>query len=152
MCLVTRNGKPVKNCLVSGTKALHHVFPRLIFPIDREYTQTFFGWRNPEFQDNPRDCFILIFVSVADLAKRVNPAHFVGEGWMSSLAKILDNAIIGYCVKHGLKSENAQYQQKKRAVDKAMERRAKELGIWEAIKAEADKRADAILIHRSGNR
>ena len=71
---------------------------------------------------------------------------------MSSPAKILDNAIIGYCVKHGLKSENTRYQQKKRAVYQAMEKRAKELGIWEAIKAEADRRADAGLIPRRGNR
>jgi hypothetical protein len=116
LCLVTRDGKPVRNTLVSGSKALHHVLPRLVFPIDREYTQTFFDWHNPEFQYNPRDCFILIFVSLADLAKRVNPEHLVGDRWMTSPAKILDNAIVGYCVKHGLKSESTRYQTKKRAV------------------------------------
>jgi hypothetical protein len=140
MCLVTKNGKPIKNRLVSGSKALHHVLPELVSPIDREYTQTFFGWHNPEFQNNPRDCFNLIFLSLADLAKKIKPAHLVGEGWMSSPAKILDNAIIGYCVKHGLKSENTRYQQKQRAVHKAMVKRAKELGMWEAIKAEAVKK------------
>src|SRR5262249_26684642 len=38
-------------------------FPELVFPIDREYTQTFFGWRNPEFQNNPRDCFMVSFLA-----------------------------------------------------------------------------------------
>lgn len=151
MCLVTKNGTPVKNGLVSGTKALHHVLPRLVFPIDREYTQTFFGWHNSEFQNNPRGCFTLIFVSLADLATRISLARFPSEGWTSSPAKIIDNAIVGYCVKHGLKSENTQYQQKKRAFDQALRKRAKELGIWEAIEVEANKRANTVPISRSGS-
>ena len=48
MSLVTTIGGPVKNKLVSGTKALHHVLPQLVFPVDREYTQTFFAWHNSE--------------------------------------------------------------------------------------------------------
>jgi hypothetical protein len=148
MCLVTKKGKPVTNKLVSGSKALHHVLPKLVIPIDREYTQTFFGWHNSEFQYNPRDCFNLIFLSLADLAKQIKPARLVGEGWMSNPPKILDNAMIGYCVKHGLKSENTQYQQKQRAAYQAMKKRARELGIWEAIEAEAAKNANAVLIHR----
>jgi hypothetical protein len=151
MCLVTKNGKPVKNKVVSGTKALHHVLPKLVFPVDREYTQTFFGWHNPEFQDNPRDCFVLIFSSLAELAREVNLANFVGKGWTSSPAKILDNAIVGYCVKHGLRSENTRYQQKQRDELKALKKRAKELGIWEEIKSESLKRANATPIQRKGN-
>jgi hypothetical protein len=63
---------------------------------------------------------------------------------MSSPTKILDNAIVGYCVRRGLKSENSSYQKKKRAENQLMVRRAKELGIWDAIEAEAAKRADAV--------
>jgi hypothetical protein len=140
MCLVTKGGKPVKNKVVSGTKALHHVFPTLVFPADREYTQTFFGWRNPEFQNNPRDCFMVMFLALSELAKVIKPAHFVGEGWMSSPAKILDNAIIGYCVKHELKSESTLYQQKKRVYYQSLKKRAKELGIWDSIEAEINEK------------
>jgi hypothetical protein len=32
--------------IVSGTKALHHVLPELVPPMDRAYTQTFFLWHN----------------------------------------------------------------------------------------------------------
>jgi hypothetical protein len=39
ICLVTKHGQPVRNRLVSGSKALHHVLPTLVFPIDREYTR-----------------------------------------------------------------------------------------------------------------
>lgn len=115
VCLVTKNGRPVRNRLVSGSKALHHVLPNLVFPIDREYTQTFFGWHNPEFQYNPRECFNIIFLSIAELASQVVPSRLAGSGWLSSPAKILDNAIVGYCVKNGLESESTQYQKKRRA-------------------------------------
>ncbi len=128
MRLVTKKGQPVKNKLVSGSKALHHVLPNLVFPIDREYTQTFFGWHNPEFQNKPKDCFILIFVTLADLATRVHPKQFIGDRWMSSPTKILDNAIVGFCIKHSLKSENTRYEQKRRATQKALKKLVKELG------------------------
>lgn len=34
--------------LVAGTKALHHLLPNLVVPIDREFTGSFFGWHRPE--------------------------------------------------------------------------------------------------------
>ncbi len=141
ICLVTKHGQPVKNRLVSGSKALHHVLPALVFPIDREYTQTFFGWHNPEFQYNPRDCFEVIFSALAETARTVTPSRFVCEGWMSSPTKILDNAVVGYCVAHGLQSQNTRHQQKKQSEYNALVRRAKELGIWEAVRAEAERKA-----------
>jgi hypothetical protein len=144
ICLVTKHGQPVRNRLVSGSKALHHVLPALVFPIDREYTQTFFNWHNPQFQYNPRGCFEVIFLALAETARAVKPRRFVGEGWMSSPTKILDNAIVGYCVKHGLKSETTRHQQNKRAENKALVNRAKELGIWDAIKAESESRAKKV--------
>ncbi len=144
ICLVTQTGQPIRNRLVSGSKALHHVLPTLVFPIDREYTQTFFNWHNPEFQYNPRDCFEVIFLALAETARAVKPRRFVGEGWMSSPAKILDNAIVGYCVKHGLKSETTRHQQTKQAEYRALVKRAKELGIWDAIRAETESRAKKV--------
>ena len=146
VCLVTKNGQPVKNRLVSGTKALHHVLPKLIFPIDREYTQTFFGWHNPEFQNNPRDCFMVAFLALAGLAKTVKPARLVGEGWMSSPAKILDNAIVGYCVKRRLESENTRHEKKKRAQDKVVSRRAKEIQFSDS---DGQSRKEMVIIPES---
>jgi hypothetical protein len=138
MCLVTKNGQPISNKLVSGSKALHHVLPALVFPIDREYTQTFFGWHNPEFQYNPRACFDVAFLALAETARKVKPDQFVGEGWMSNPTKILDNAIVGFCIKHGLQSENTRHQQKKRGEYKRLVKRAKELRIWDTIRADAE--------------
>jgi hypothetical protein len=36
--------------LVSSTKALHHLLPDLIVPMDRAFTGAFFGWSNHEWQ------------------------------------------------------------------------------------------------------
>ena len=47
--------------LVPVTKALHHVLPELVVPMDREYTQMFFGWQNPRFQYRQRECFVEAF-------------------------------------------------------------------------------------------
>src|SRR5260221_103336 len=44
--------------LVAGTKALHHILPELVVPMDREYTQLLFGWQNPRFQYAQRECFL----------------------------------------------------------------------------------------------
>jgi hypothetical protein len=129
LCLVTKQGDPVRNRLVSGAKALHHVLPKLVFPIDREYTQTFFGLSTQEFQYNPRDSFTLMFLSLANLAAKVNPAQYVADRWFSSPAKILDNAVVGYCLKHGLRSENRKYQQKRSADLQALKKHLREVGM-----------------------
>jgi hypothetical protein len=80
--------------LVSGTKTLHHVLPDLVVPMDRAYTQAFFGWHNPQFQYGQRECFLEAFEAFACIARSVNPASYVGPDWRSSRTKILDNAVV----------------------------------------------------------
>ena len=66
---------------------------------------------------------------------------------MSSPTKILDTAIVGYCAKRGLESENTRHQKNKRARYQAMVKRAKELGIWDAMEArscQADRRGSVL--------
>jgi hypothetical protein len=59
--------------LVSGTKALHHLLPDLVVPMDRAYTQKFFGWHNPEFQYSQSRCFREAFSAFAHIARSANP-------------------------------------------------------------------------------
>ena len=80
--------------LVSGTKTLHHILPDLVVPMDRAYTQVFFGWGNPRFQYRQRDCFVEAFEAFVEIARSVEPAKFVGAGWRSSRTKVLDNALV----------------------------------------------------------
>jgi hypothetical protein len=81
--------------LVPVTKALHHVLPELLVPMDREYTQQFFGWQNPQFQYGQRDCFVEAFNAFARIARAVNPSQYLNRGWNSSRTKVVDNALVG---------------------------------------------------------
>jgi hypothetical protein len=89
--------------LVPGTKALHHLLPDLIVPEDRAYTQRFFGYHNPEFQGqygSQKPVFVNTFVTFARIARAVDVASYVGTGqpWRTSRGKVIDNAIVGFCV------------------------------------------------------
>jgi hypothetical protein len=84
-----------KTRIVPGSKALHHLLPELVVPIDRAYTQPFFQWANPTFQHFPERCFREAFDSFARIAREANPSQYVGDGWYTSRAKIIDNAIVG---------------------------------------------------------
>lgn len=89
--------------LVPVTKTLHHMLPELVVPMDREYTQIFFGWQNPQFQYRQRNCFVEAFGAFAQIARIVDPLKYVGPGWNSSRTKVIDNAIVGLvqCAKGG---------------------------------------------------
>jgi hypothetical protein len=88
-----------KATLVPCTKALHHLLPDLVVPINREYTQAFFGWHNPEFQRRQSECFAQAFAAFVDIARDTNPQQYVrGEGWHTSRTKVIDNALVSLLV------------------------------------------------------
>jgi NTP pyrophosphatase (non-canonical NTP hydrolase) len=82
--------------IVATTKALHHILPELFVPIDRQYTATFFEWYDNELQNDQRRVFVRTFEAFRGLALSVNPRQYVGSGWRTSSAKILDNAIVAF--------------------------------------------------------
>lgn len=138
--IVSKNGQPVRNRVVSGTKTLHHLLPDLVPPMDREYTQTFFGWANPEFQNHPKDCFRFAFEKVAAIARSVHPQGHVGAGWNSNRSKVLDNAIVGFCRTQGLVSETTRYRRRQQEEYNAIVAQLKAMGKWEQVKAEIERR------------
>lgn len=87
--------------IVPGTKTLHHLLPDLVPPMDRAWTGAFFQWSMgaPAYE---RSTFIRTFRSFAEIAQATDPSEFVGEQWRTSLTKVLDNAIIGYCKLHDI--------------------------------------------------
>jgi hypothetical protein len=111
--IVRCKGQPVKRKVVSGTKALHHLLPNLVFPVDNEYTATFFGWH--DFGTDPEHRFKSVFRQVAAIARAVSPQSYVGEGWNTSVSKVLDNAIVGFCLSEGLTSRNKSNRRKRQA-------------------------------------
>jgi hypothetical protein len=83
--------------VVANSKALHHLLPELVPPIDRRYTLRLFY----DSFDPPgiTDCFGEIFPLLAGLAARHEPTirARVGTGFHTSTSKVIDNAVIG-CV------------------------------------------------------
>ena len=89
-----------KNPIVGGTKALHHLLPDLVPPMDRTYTQVFFHWDVMQFQQKPRIVFSDMFCYFARIAAVVEPEKYVGPGWRTSATKVLDNAVVAFCGEH----------------------------------------------------
>lgn len=84
--------------LVGGTKALHHLLPALIPPIDRQYTRRFFQFHVTQFQVYSNDPLLYIFERMVDIASKLPKGIVSGNGWASSLPKMIDNAIVGYVI------------------------------------------------------
>jgi hypothetical protein len=76
--IVTKDGRPVKRKVVSGTKTIHHLLPDLVFPIDNEYTGTFFGC--DDFGHHAEQRFTFVFCRVAASARAVAPKVMSGRG------------------------------------------------------------------------
>jgi hypothetical protein len=86
-----------QSLIVPGTKALHHLLPDLVPPMDRAWTGAFFLWSAAAPQTAQEATFTRAFAGLAQIARTVRPAEFIGKGWRTSSSKILNNAIIGYC-------------------------------------------------------
>ena len=87
--------------IVANSKALHHVLPSLVPPIDRTYTYKFFYNRTmlslPE-----HEAFGEIYQQFHRVAtsKRAEIHAHTGHGFHTSETKVVDNAIIGYVKKN----------------------------------------------------
>ena len=86
--------------LVACSKALHHVLPHLVVPMDRRYTGRFFGWQGTDFQYDQARSLRIAIESFALVGRAVDLDEHVGKGWHTSKTKVLDNAIVGYCLLH----------------------------------------------------
>ena len=87
--------------IVAGTKTLHHLLPDLAVPMDREWTGKFFQFHLPEWQDarSQRRIFTLAYRQFVHVARQVQPQQYVtGHGWRTCRTKMLDNALIGFCM------------------------------------------------------
>lgn len=87
--------------LVAGSKALHHILPHLVPPVDRQYTLRFFfdNKRISRDLEEQREQFDQVFIGYLyiwevrqELIGRLTSIH----SWNSSVTKTIDNAIIGY--------------------------------------------------------
>ncbi len=84
--------------LVANTKALHHVLPALVPPVDRQYTLDFF-FGSTLVDGRERTAFRVMYPLFHDIAR--SKAHVIRrwvhrKGWHTSESKVVDNAIVGY--------------------------------------------------------
>lgn len=89
--------------LVAHTKALHHILPDLVVPMDRAYTRPFLGWHGTQFQYQQEEVFRDAFRRFNRIAREARPETLVGKGWRSSATKVIDNAIVGFVLAEGVK-------------------------------------------------
>ncbi len=87
--------------LVAGTKALHHLLPDLVPPVDRRYTLRFFFDRESIYGDGRRE-FLAVFPAFCEIARDCVPIidTVVGAGFHTSVTKTIDNALVGYVLSH----------------------------------------------------
>lgn len=85
--------------LVANSKALHHILPALVPPIDRTYTFNFFYDRTA-LCITEQSAFREMFARFHQIAVRNSGIiqGIVGSGWHTSETKVLDNAIVGYAI------------------------------------------------------
>lgn len=89
--------------LVAGAKAIHHILPDLVAPIDRRYTRPFFGWYSSQFQYRQEAACEEIFRTYHQVATSVDLDRHIKDGWRTARAKLLDNAVVGFCIEHNVK-------------------------------------------------
>lgn len=84
--------------LVANSKALHHILPALMPPIDRTHTYKFFFSGTGLGTLGEAEAFAGIYEGFHRVAcgKKAEIQARIGKGFHTSETKVLDNAIIGY--------------------------------------------------------
>ena len=89
-----------KRRIVGVSKALHFLLPNLVMPIDGKYTmQFFYGYNRHSSDPNVEfDMFMKILFEAHTIAKKLglSETDISGQGWNTSIPKLIDNAIIGF--------------------------------------------------------
>lgn len=83
--------------LVGVSKALHHLLPDLVPPIDRKYTLHFFYGNTNYSEKDQKEKFLAIFDKFRLISKELDLTEkdLLGQ-WDTSIPKLIDNAIIGF--------------------------------------------------------
>lgn len=83
--------------LVANTKALHHLLPNILPPMDREYTLRFF-YNHKMIGGRDEEMFRKIYPWMIHIAQS-NQAEIhqtIGRGFHTGETKVIDNAIVGF--------------------------------------------------------
>ncbi len=96
-------GSP-RTTIVSGSKALHHLLPDLVPPIDRAYTLRFFFGPRVLGEAKEEPAFHLMYPQFRQIAVAckgaIDQRLAQPTEWDTSITKVIDNAIVGYVRAH----------------------------------------------------
>jgi hypothetical protein len=83
--------------IVANSKALHHLLPSLVPPIDREYTTRFF-YHHKTFNQGDEAAFLEMYPQFHKIAtsRQQEIDQQIGKGMNTSETKVIDNAIVGF--------------------------------------------------------
>ena len=84
--------------IVAGSKALHHLLPNLLPPIDRQYTVRFFLDNKNAIQGREAEAFAVMYPEFWRIAVEcVEEIQSLPRAdWNTSVTKVIDNAIVGF--------------------------------------------------------
>ena len=88
--------------LVGVSKALHHLLPDLVMPIDRKHTLKFFYGCTNYNKEKEKQIFLQIFDASHKICEKLNLNERdlnPKRDWDTSIPKLIDNAIIGFVAK-----------------------------------------------------
>lgn len=90
-----------KTKIVANSKALHHLLPSMVPPIDRSYTLRFF-FNNKMLNQGDKAAFAEVFPRFAAVARSRKEIiqRRLGNGMNTSESKVIDNAIVGFVHRH----------------------------------------------------
>ena len=92
--------------LVAGSKAIHHILPELVPPIDRRYIIQFFYGRGGTYPGMPTGGDRRVFKEMYQIFHYIGQNNkeeiegFKGQGFHTSSTKVIDNAIIGFVIEN----------------------------------------------------
>jgi hypothetical protein len=93
--------------IVAGSKALHHVLPNLVPPIDREYTASFFIGSSLQYigeEQAFREMWPFFSEIGSKCTVQIHDSIERGGFMATGPAKVIDNAIIGFTKRHKLEN------------------------------------------------
>jgi hypothetical protein len=91
--ILVADGKPK---LITYSKTLHFLCPKLFAPIDRKYTLAYFGSTIPKDSYKSFALFCNIQEEFRAFSQSTNLSKYLDDSWNQSSPKIIDNMIIGH--------------------------------------------------------
>ena len=83
-----------KTKFVTTAKTLHFFLPKLVVPMDTEYTLWFFESKTDKFKNCEEDSFIEKQKTCSQFSSKIDLSTSIDNGWNKNIPKIIDNLII----------------------------------------------------------